>query len=101
MKDMPKDQMQHICHKLYHKRNLLFRAFAINFVLIVIAWLVSMAPWYDGLVAGLMHCPAAEAETYTMDLLGVWKIAGVVFFLVPALAAWWELHACKKYMEAK
>ena len=101
MKDMPKDQMQYICHKLYHKRNFYFRAFAINLVLIIVVWLITMAPWYEGMAAQMMHCSSAQAETYTMDIIGLWKLAGVVLFLVPALAAWWELSACKKYMQGK
>ncbi|MDR1337525.1 MAG: hypothetical protein LBJ73_00670 [Rickettsiales bacterium] len=96
MKDMPKDQMERIMHKLYHKRNFLLRAFVINLVLIIAVWGLSMTDFYANMAGHFMHCPAAQAETYTMDLLGAWKIAGVLFFLVPALAAWWELHACRK-----
>lgn len=95
---MPKEWMEHKLHKLYHKRNFLLKAFVINYALIAAVWLISMAPWYDGLMMGFMHCDAQQAEIYTMDMLGLWKIAGVVLFLVPAIAAWWEMHSVKKYL---
>jgi hypothetical protein len=46
----------------------------------------------------LMMCAPDEAERETMNMIGIWKIAGVVLFLVPALAAWWEMRCCKKTM---
>jgi hypothetical protein len=44
----------------------------------------------------LMMCAPSEAEHEILGLIGIWKIAGVVLFLVPALATWWEMHCCKK-----
>jgi hypothetical protein len=36
-----------------------------------------------------------------MNMFGLWKIAGVLLFLVPSLAAWWEMHSVKKYLMNK
>ncbi|MDR1360880.1 MAG: hypothetical protein LBJ18_01040 [Rickettsiales bacterium] len=95
-KNLPADQMQHICTKLQHKRNMLLRAFAINLGLIVAFWLVSMTSFYAGLMEDMMFCSLQDVEMYTYDMIGLWKIAGVVLFLVPGLAAWWEMACCKQ-----
>ncbi|MDR1071196.1 MAG: hypothetical protein LBL21_00960 [Rickettsiales bacterium] len=95
MQNMPREQMEHICHKMYHKRNLLLRAFAINLALIIFVWILSMSGWFDAMMGRLMHCGADNAETYVMHILGAWKVANVAFFLAPALAAWWEMKCCR------
>ncbi|MDR2769832.1 MAG: hypothetical protein LBB08_00095 [Rickettsiales bacterium] len=99
MKDMnmPADQMDRIMHKMYHKKRVLFRAFLINLALVVAVYLLNIAGVFSAEWMGrMMMCPAAEAEHQVMNLLGLWKIAGVVFFLVPALAMWWECNCIKK-----
>ena len=96
MKGMPKDWMEHKIHKLYHKRNFLLRAFLINYVAVFVAWLITMIPGYQEMAMHFLQTDAAETHMFIMDIFGLWKILGVVLFLVPALAAWWEMHACKK-----
>ena len=87
--------------KLRQTRNTLLRAFLINYIIIFAAWLFSMTPMFDELVRIFIHWPADQMHTYMMDLLGIWKILGVVLFLVPALAMWWEMHACRHYQMEK
>lgn len=97
MKDMNmKEMTEHRYHKMRAKRNFLLRAFVVNYAAIFVAWLVSMAPGFNGLLVWFMHGTAADAHMYMMDMLGFWKILGVVLFLVPALAAWWEMHSLSK-----
>lgn len=97
MKDWSmKDMMEHHYHKLRTKRNMLFKAFLINYILVFLAWLVSLMPWYQGLAAHFMQTSAANVQMFLMDLFGIWKIAGVVLFLVPAFAVWWEMHSFSK-----
>ena len=97
---MPKDWMEHKVHKLYHKRNFLFKAFLINYVAVFVAWCISGLPWYQGLLLHFMQTDAGTAHMYMMNMFGFWKIAGVVLFLVPAFAAWWEMASCRKYLMA-
>jgi hypothetical protein len=98
MVKMPKDQMEHIIHKLYHKRNTKLEGFVINYALIVVAWLISMIPGFNDWLAHFTNGCPIQANNYMMDMLGLWKVLGVVFFLVPGLAAWWELCRWKKRM---
>ncbi|MDR0803728.1 MAG: hypothetical protein LBO08_01390 [Rickettsiales bacterium] len=93
---MDKIQMEKIMHKLHHKRNLYLRAFVINLILVVIFWLVSKTGWYMGMIENVMICTEGAAVHYTYTMIGLWKIAGLVLFLVPGLAAAWELQMCKK-----
>ncbi|MDR1027694.1 MAG: hypothetical protein LBL46_04740 [Rickettsiales bacterium] len=99
MLNMPKDQMQMIAHKLHHKRNTLLKAFVINIALVVVFWLVSMSGFYFGMMEHLMmSCDAQTVAKYTYDFIGLWKVLGVVLFLVPALAAHWELKCVEKHL---
>ncbi|MCL1891956.1 MAG: CPP1-like family protein [Alphaproteobacteria bacterium] len=104
MKDMKMDKewLGYKIWKLKQKRNILFRAFLINYVVILLAWLVSMTPFYMGLLMHFMPgINAIEANMYLMTLFGIWKIAGVVLFLIPALAIWWEQCMMQKYYDMK
>lgn len=102
MKDfkMSKEWMQHKAHKLYHKRNFYFKAFLVNYIAVFVAWIFTMMPAYHKL---LMHFLPGISESgatmYMMELFGIWKILGFVLFLVPAFAAWWELHSVRKWLE--
>ena len=97
MKEMTeKDWFEHKMYKLRQKRNISFRAFAINIVLILIVWLCSMMPWYNAMVAHFMSISPANAQMFVLDIIGLWKVLNAVFFLVPGLALWWEMHACEK-----
>lgn len=92
MKNMtPEEYLDYKISKLRRKRNILFRAFLINLVAILIVWLISMTPLAHWVMGRLTPFSAAGANMYIMSLLGIWKIIGYVLFLVPALAIWWEM----------
>jgi len=99
MKDMSEKEFYELkMHKMRQKRNTLFRAFVINAVAIFLVWLLMMTPFYGWAMGTFTPFTPADAQMYLFDLIGVWKLAGVVLFLVPALAIWWEMAACKKKM---
>ncbi len=91
--------MEYIDHKMYHKQATLFRAFLINYVLILIYWLAMMMPGFIEWAAGLTQMPPALLYINMITWLAIWKIAGAVLFLIPALAMWWERCSMKKYMK--
>lgn len=95
MKDM-KDVMEHKYFKMGMIRNVLFRAFLINYVAIFLAWLFSMTRLYDYLMLRFTWFYPDEAYLYIMNILGIWQTLGVVFMLFPALAIWWEMYMMKK-----
>jgi len=100
MKDMKdKDWNEIYIEKMRRKRNFFFRAFVVNMGLILIAWLFTMMPWYNQLLSVVMHLPVDKAQMYVMDLIGFWQVLAGVLFLVPALAAWWDMSACRKEAE--
>jgi hypothetical protein len=71
-------------------RNVLLRAFFINWAAVVVVWLL----WLSGVLTPLMRIVAGfdahVSQTYLLWLIGIWKILGVVLFLVPAIAIHWE-----------
>jgi hypothetical protein len=94
---MSAEMFQHKMFKLHQKRNVKFRAFFINLILIIVAWLICMSPACVEMMQRCMPGMSAEAiHMYMMTMLGIWKIGNVAFFLSPALAFWWEMHVCKK-----
>ncbi|MDR2685338.1 MAG: hypothetical protein LBB23_01020 [Rickettsiales bacterium] len=103
MKEMmsESDYIAHKINKLRMKRNILFRAFAINYVAVAFAWMVSMMPFYKNLAQYLMKMDATAANAFILDIIGIWKVLGAVLFLIPALAIWWEMSALKKCYDIK
>ncbi|MCL2748883.1 MAG: hypothetical protein FWE50_02290 [Alphaproteobacteria bacterium] len=98
MKDfkMDKDYFAHKMHKLAQRRNINFRAFLINYIAVFLVWLFTLTPVFESLMAHFTNFTPREADMYMMVLLGIWKIAGVILFLIPAFATWWEMHAMKE-----
>ncbi|MCL1785813.1 MAG: hypothetical protein FWG39_01520 [Alphaproteobacteria bacterium] len=101
MKDMNtkemKDMVQYKLWKMRGKRNILFRAFLINYIAVFVVWLISLTPLYTGLMHHFAaNQTAAGIEMYMLNIFGMWKILGVILFLMPALAIWWEMCFIKK-----
>ena len=75
-------------------RNFLFRAFVVNYVAVVFAWLL----YYTGLYHWVMQILGfgfVNVGVMIFFVLALWKILGATFFLIPALALHWE-YGCKK-----
>ncbi len=98
MMKMPKDEMARIEHKLYHKQRVLLRAFLINIILIFVAWLMTLSIGFMEWAAGLLSMPPALLYINMVNWLAIWDIAGVVLFLIPGLAMWWERCSIRKNM---
>ncbi len=71
-------------------RNILFRAFIINLVVIVGAWLLSLSSVFTNLMQTLFVFDAHQSHVYMAGMIGIWKILNVVLFLIPAIAIHWE-----------
>lgn len=71
-------------------RNVLFKAFVINLVLIIVTWLLSLSGALAGPMASFFGFDAAQTRMYVACTIGFWKILNVVFFLIPAVAIHWE-----------
>ncbi|MCL1902095.1 MAG: hypothetical protein FWG18_00515 [Alphaproteobacteria bacterium] len=82
--------------KLRIKRNIKLRAFLINYIAVFAGWLFSLTALYDFLIMTFTWFTPWEAYVYIMGILGIWQVAGVVLFLFPALAIWWEMGMLRK-----
>jgi hypothetical protein len=71
-------------------RNILFKAFIINLVVIVIAWLLSRSSVFTSLMQTFFGIDARQDNMYMAGMIGIWKILNVVLFLIPAIAIHWE-----------
>jgi len=72
------------------RQRVLFRAFGVNLVLGVAAWILTMVPgilyfgvWMTGFSGMLMYYSAISA-------IALWQMLNVAFFFAPAVAIWWE-----------
>ena len=95
---MSKDKMEYFYLKIRHKRNFLLRTFAINWLLVLFVWMIWMIPAMQHLTMWFMKGTADQANMYMVWMIGFWKIANVLLFLAPALAAWWEMCMMEKKM---
>ncbi|HWM82261.1 MAG TPA: hypothetical protein VNQ56_09385 [Pseudolabrys sp.] len=74
-------------------RNVLFKAFIINLLAIVVAWLMSLSGVATNMMATFFGFGADQTRIYMADIIGFWKVLNVVFFLIPAIAIHWEYRA--------
>jgi hypothetical protein len=85
---------------LRHKRNVLLRAFVINTLLLIVTLLITLTPFYTWVVSFWLSDPQ-QIASYTLLFITLWKIGGILLFLVPAIAVWWELSACAKATDTR
>ena len=71
-------------------RNILFKAFVINLIVIVVTWLLSLSSVFTDLMQTFFSFDAHKSHVYMAGMIGIWKILNVVLFLVPAIAIHWE-----------
>ncbi|MBN9051532.1 MAG: hypothetical protein J0H78_18900 [Rhizobiales bacterium] len=74
-------------------RNVLFKAFIINLLVIIVAWLMSLSGVTSNAMATFFGFSADQTRMYMANVIGFWKVLNVVFFLVPAIAIHWEYRA--------
>jgi hypothetical protein len=74
-------------------RNILLRAFFIDLVIIVVAWLFSLSSLFTSLMQTFFGFDAQQSHAYMAWLIGFWKILNVVLFLIPAIAIHWEYRS--------
>ena len=91
-----KELIEHHYHHLRRKRNILFKAFLISYVAVFVVWLISLTPFFGWAFGAFTNFPPEAMGMYMMVMFGVWKIASVVLFLIPALAIWWEMASFKR-----
>lgn len=81
--------------KLLSKQRVLFRAFVVNTVLVLLIWALTFIPslmYFGVLITGVS---APMFYVYAVGTLALWGLAGVIFFLVPGIAIWWERKIMK------
>jgi len=74
-------------------RNVLIKAFIINLLVIIIAWLVSLGGVTTSLMSAFFGFSVDQTHMYMANIIGFWKVLNVVFFLIPAIAIHWEYRA--------
>lgn len=71
-------------------RNILLKAFLINLLVILLAWLMSLNGVASNVMAIFFGFSADQTRMYMANIIGFWKVLNVVFFLIPAIAIHWE-----------
>lgn len=81
--------------KLLSKQRVLFRAFILNTILVLFIWLLTFFPELLYIGVRVTGVSAPMFYVYAVGTLALWGLAGVVIFLVPAMALWWERKMLK------
>ena len=71
-------------------RNVLLKAFIINLLVIIVAWLMSLGGVTSNLMTAFFGFSADQTRMYMANIIGFWKVLNVVLFLIPAIAIHWE-----------
>ena len=80
--------------KLYVRQATLFRAFLINVILGLVV--DALALFVPGFLFALVVVTGVSPMMMFFSMISgiaLWQMLGVVFFLVPALAIWWQRHS--------
>ncbi len=92
---MKKEYKEMLELKLLSKQRVYFRAFLINLLMVVLVWLLTLWPAFMYFAVRITGISLPYLYVSAISFLAIWKLAGVVFFLVPALAVWWERKMLK------
>lgn len=88
--DMKKECIEKRNLKLLSKQRIYFRAFFINFLFVVLVWLMTLCPTLMYFAVRITGISLPYLYVSAISFLAIWMLAGIVFFLVPAIAIWWE-----------
>lgn len=93
---MKKDFVENFDMKMWFRQRVMFRAFFINLILGLFVWALTafvplilyVAVWATGISPMMMYFSIVGGIAF-------WQMLNVVFFLIPAIAIWWE----RKYLK--
>ncbi len=75
--------------KMRVAQSVLMRAFVVNTLFVLLVWLLTFIPGFIFMGVLLTGVSAPVFYVYAIGALAVWGLAGVILFLVPAIAVWW------------
>ena len=75
--------------KMRVAQSVLMRAFVVNTLFVLLVWLLTFIPGFIFMGVLLTGVSAPVFYVYAIGALAVWELAGVILFLVPAIAVWW------------
>lgn len=93
---MKKDFVENFDMKMWFRQRVMFRTFFINLILGLFVWALTafvplilyVAVWATGISPMMMYFSIVAGIAF-------WQMLNVVFFLIPAIAIWWE----RKYLK--
>lgn len=92
---MKKEYKEMLELKLLSKQRVWFKAFLINLLMVVFVWLLTLCPAFMYFAVRITGISLPYLYVSAISFLAIWMLAGFVFFLVPALAVWWERKMIK------
>ncbi len=91
-----KKDLEKLDLKLLSKQRILFRAFFINVIFVLITWLLLLIPACMYFAVWMTGIPPMMLQMSMMGALALWDILAVLIFLVPAIAIYWERKSMLK-----
>lgn len=71
-------------------RNVLFKAFIINLIVIVVAFLLLFSNVFTNLMQPFFGFDTHQSHIDMASVIGSWKILNVVLLLIPAITIHWQ-----------
>lgn len=93
---MKKEQIENRDQRLLGIQRILFRAFVLNIILVLIVWLLTFSGAFMRLGGAILGLSVPLLYFSMIGWLAILGLAGVFLFLVPALGIWWERSSLRK-----
>lgn len=88
-------------NKLKTKRNILFKAWVINIIFVLIFWIFLINNYMQYFIWAIPDFTLDSANYLLTIVLCFMDILGFIVFLVPAIAITWELHLIRKIKQSE
>lgn len=92
---MPQSKQKSSGVDLYSVQKILLRAFLVNTLMVLFVWLLTFIQGFIFIGVVITGISAPMFYISAIGALAVWGLAGVLLFLVPAIAIWWERKVMK------
>ncbi len=90
------EQARQFDSDLKSRQIFLFYSWVLNISLVIIFWALGFSDDFMNMVANMFQLSVVTLHNDWANWITVWNIAGIVLFLIPALATYWSRHSLRK-----
>ncbi len=93
------DHIRQFEEDLKNRQKFLFFAWGFNLFLITVVWLLGFSDDFMKFFASVFEITLTDLHKDWVNWITVWNIAGVVLFLIPAVATYWSRLSLRKPLQ--